>query len=187
MKKTRYIIGLFLCVVLIQIAVPISKIVRWEMTLQNGQQFRFRTAPVDPYDAFRGRYVALQIEQNIAPVTEGVKLIRNQMVYAQIEESEQGFAKFVKVTLHRPQGSAYLKAKVQYLTGDKVVLCLPFDRYYMEEKIAPAAETAYRKHSRKDVQDAYVTVRVKSGFAVLEKLYVGEKTIEEYIKDQRDI
>ena len=53
------------------------------------------------------------------------------------------------------------------------------------EKAAPAAERAYRKHSRKDSKDAYVTVRIKSGFAVLEELYVGEKPILEFIKQNR--
>ena len=39
-------------------------IARREMTLRNGVVCRFLTAPVDPYDAFRGRYVALNFAEN---------------------------------------------------------------------------------------------------------------------------
>lgn len=49
-----------LCV--IQLAVPAFMIVRREHALSMGRAFKFRTAPVDPYDAYRGRYVALNFE-----------------------------------------------------------------------------------------------------------------------------
>jgi len=183
MKKTLSILGLFSCLALIQIAMPVSMIVRREIVLCSGRQFRFRTAPVDPYDAFRGRYVALRIEEGRAPIAGGVKLIRNQKVYAHVKEDDKGFARIVSVGVVRPDGDAYIQAKVKYVRGTEVQLRLPFDRYYMDEKSAPAAEAAYRKHSRRGSKDAYVTVRVKSGFAVVEELYVNEKPILEFIKD----
>ncbi len=37
-----------------------NTIVQAERTLKTGTLYRFRTAPVDPYDAFRGRYVRLE-------------------------------------------------------------------------------------------------------------------------------
>ena len=187
MKKTPYVLILFSCLALIQIATPVSMIARREMTLRNGRQFRFRTAPVDPYDAFRGRYVALRIENGLVPVADDVKLVRNQKVYAHIKEDEEGFAKIVSVGIERPDGDAYLQARVlsRYARGNKVRLHLPFDRYYMDEKVAPAAETAYRRHSRRGRRDTYVAVRIKSGFTVIEELYVGGKPILEFIQDQQ--
>ena len=186
MKKTPYVLILFSCLALIQIATPVSMIARREMTLRNGRQFRFRTAPVDPYDAFRGRYVALRIENGLVPVAEGVKLVRNQKVYAHIKEDKEGFAKIVSVSIERPEGDAYLQARVsRYARRNKVRLHLPFNRYYMDEKDAPAAETAYRRHSRRGRRDAYIAVRIKSGFAVIEELYVGGKPILEFIQDQQ--
>ena len=55
--KSKLIIGLFLGVSFIQIITPLSMIIKRESVLKNGGQFKFKTAPVDPYDAFRGRYV----------------------------------------------------------------------------------------------------------------------------------
>lgn len=182
MKKNLYIIGLFSCLALIQIATPVSMIVRREITLRNGVQFRFRTAPVDPYDAFRGRYVALRMEQDKVAISKGLKLQRNQRVYALLREDGQGFAEIFKLEVNLPKISPYLEVDVRYVSGAHAYLRLPFDRYYMEEKAAPIAEAVYRKYSSQNKRDAYVTVRIKSGFAVLEELYVGGEPISEFIE-----
>lgn len=184
--RKKIIIGLFSCLILIQIVIPVSMIIKREAVLKNGKQFKFKTAPVDPFDAFRGRYVALRIESDSAP-NSGNKFISGQKVYAHIALDEQGFAFFSGITTKRPKGVDYLTTTTRYVyyDNDKVFLNLPFDRYYMEEKAAPAAEAAYRKHSRQGNKDAYITVRVKSGFAVLEELYVGGKPILEFIQQSQ--
>lgn len=175
--REKIIIGLFLGLVLLQIISPISMIAKRESVLKNGAQFKFKTAPVDPYDAFRGRYVALSVEANKAPKPQGVDLKYDQKVYAQISNDEQDFAKITRITTQKPQGAAYLTAKVSYFSDNEVFLRLPIDRYYMEEKAAPQAEQLYRENNRRGKQDAYVTVRIKNGFAVIEGLYIGGKRI----------
>ena len=62
------------------------------------------------------------------------------------------------------------------------MLEVPLDRYYMEETAAPRAERLYREHNRQGEQDAYVVVRVKNGFPVIESLYVGGEKIEDALK-----
>ena len=114
-----------------------------------------------------------------------------------ITEDEKGFARFSGVSVDRPKGNAYVLAEVDYvvpaLTKEPpssnewskpgVHLALPFDRYYMEESDAPAAEKAYREHSRQGGErDAYVIVRVRKGQAVIEDLYVGGMPIREFLK-----
>jgi uncharacterized membrane-anchored protein len=183
--KKELIIGLFSGLILLQVASPLAMIVKREAVLKNGAQFRFKTAPVDPYDAFRGRYVALGVDANKAPKPQGLVLHPGQKVYAQIYVDEKGFARVSQITTRKPQGSSYLTAKISYFSESEVFLNLPIDRYYMEEKAAPQAEQVYREHSRRDRQDAYVTVRIKNGFAVIEGLYVGGQRIEDIIKQKR--
>jgi len=182
----KIIIGLFSCLVLIQIVTPLSMIGKREAVLKNGKQFKFKTAPVDPFDAFRGRYVALRIESDSVPNPGNTKFDHGQKVYAHITKDRQGFATFSTVTTKRPYVADYLITTVRYAySKDKVFLDMPFDRYYMEEEAAPAAERAYRQHSRRKPKDAYITVRIKSGFAVLEELYVGGKPILEFIQQNQ--
>ncbi|MEW6182329.1 MAG: GDYXXLXY domain-containing protein [Bacillota bacterium] len=188
MKSKHLIPALFILLAIIQVAVPVKMIFDREITLKTGQRFKFHTAPVDPYDAFRGRYVAVGIESSAVPAVGVIGLKRGQKVYAHIAVDEQGFAAFSKVTARPPEGNAYVKTRVNFVidepSGTKVYFKAPFDRYYMEEKDAPAAEDAYRTYGiNPERPRAYVTVRVKNGLAVLEELYIDGKPIRQFLRE----
>ena len=180
--KKWLIIGLFSILAVLQIVVPLSMILKRESVIALGAEFKFKTAPVDPYDAFRGRYVSLRMEQGKVAIPSGLGLKYGQKVYAAIIVDAQGFAMISAVTINKPAGLPYMVAKVRYIFKNEVQLDLPIDRYYMEEKAAPAAEKLYQKHSRRDKKDAFVTVKIKDGFAIVTGLYVGGEKIEEAIK-----
>ena len=195
-------LAVFAIVAAAQLAAPAWMIGQREWVLRHGMVYKFRTAPVDPYDAFRGRYVWLRFEGNTAPWT-GTGPIPYEMtpsdvigsgpfVYATLTTGPDGFAKFSGASLTRPASGDYLYARADYywdLTAltrtpitrapDRLAITLPFDRYYMNEAAAPAAEQAYREHSNTKKHDAYATVRVWKGHAVLEGLYVGDQRIED--------
>jgi hypothetical protein len=60
---------------------------------------------------------------------------------------------------------------------------LPFNRYYMDEFEAPRAEASYRAGSGKEDSETYITVRIKSGYGVIEGLYIDNRHIREYINE----
>jgi uncharacterized membrane-anchored protein len=185
MKMSKWMPVLFTAAVIVQLAVPISQIVRYELTLRKGQIFKFKTAPVDPYAAFRGRYVALGFEQNQAPVSGGKKIVRGKPVYASIEVGADGFARFSSISFEPPEDKPYLKARLSHVDNTVARIELPFDRYYMEEHLAPAAEEAYRQHNLRGLQDAYATVRILNGIGVIETLFVAGKPITEFMREER--
>jgi uncharacterized membrane-anchored protein len=161
---------------------------RREIILTRGEQFKFRTAPVDPYDAFRGRYVALSIDKSFAPLSKGQKFRYGESVYALIGIDESGFAEITAVTDKRPEDQAYMLATVDYYGSkvDVVNLDLPIDRYYMEENAAAQAENIYREFSSRGKQDAYVSVRILNGLAVIESLFVGGQRIEDAVRQAQN-
>jgi uncharacterized membrane-anchored protein len=177
---------IFAAVALVQLGVPASMLVRRERTLATGEVYRFKTQPVDPYDAFRGRYVALgfQVNEIDLPADHGFR--RRQRAHAVLGAGDDGFAVIERLEHKRPAEGVSMPVRVRYVNGGKVNLRLPFDRYYLEESLAPEAEAAYRRHSSRTKQDAYVTVRVRSGFAVLEELYVADKPILRFLADGED-
>jgi hypothetical protein len=132
---------LFAAMALLQLAVPAGMILSRERTLAQGEAFKFRTAPVDPYDAFRGRYVSLRIENAVAAWPQAKAAAYGQTVYATIETGNDGFARFGAASLSRPKDKPYLKVQAG-VANDKggISLELPFDRFYMEETKAPTAE-----------------------------------------------
>lgn len=180
MKKR--LLALFALLVLVQLAVPAGMILRRELTLATGETFRFRTAPIDPYDPFRGRYVTLRLEAATSPAPPGESFRAGEWVYALLGEDAEGFARFTGITRSRPEGGAWLRVRVVYGGGDGTVhLKLPFDRYYAEESAAPQIERAYWRHSRRESREAWVTVRVRAGRGVLEELYLDGLPVGEYL------
>jgi hypothetical protein len=63
--------------------------------------------------------------------------------------------------------------------GEEVYVTTPFARYYVEESIAPEAERAYRGSAQ--VSNAYITVRVLDGRAVIDGLYIDDEPLEQYL------
>jgi len=197
--KGKLLFGLFVCMVVAQIATPLSMILQREIVLKDGVLLKFKTAPVDPFDAFRGRYVALRMDQNTLPVPPGRLLHRGQTVYVPISVGADGFAVLATILTHRPTGMVYLECKVGHVINEgdlggarqgfkssTVRLDLPFDRYYMEEKAAPVAERIYRRRTAGGRREAYILVRVKDGMAVIQALYVGGRPIEEAVRRETE-
>ena len=68
MKTLRIVI--FIVVAMVQFSVPASVVWKRERTLKHGRVWKFRTAPVDPIDAIRGRYVRLRFAAEEVPAEE---------------------------------------------------------------------------------------------------------------------
>lgn len=185
MSRTRLLALLFLIVALVQLALPAARIRLYEQTLREGRVFKFRTAPVDPYDAFRGRYVALRFEAGDATWSEKEPSDHGRKIFALVETGPDGFARFTSASPNRPAGGDYLEAKASYpITDQHVGVQVPFDRFYMAEKLAPKAEQVYRAHSaNRGERDAYALVRIRNGLGVIEQVFVGDKPLAEAARE----
>ncbi len=167
-----------------QLFVPASMIAGHEIVLQNGTLYRFKTAPVDPYDAFRGRFVSVRLEGLREVEAKDTAFEPGEKACAYIGVDEAGFGYITHATKRPEEPGDYLYVEIIHTYEGKLVFKDVIDRYYMPEDLAPEAERAYREHSRNgDVErrDAFVTVRVRSGKAVLEDLYVAGKPIREFL------
>lgn len=183
MKALHWVVfGLMVCA---QLAVPFLMIASREEILESGVAYKFRCGPVDPYDAFRGRYVALSFPNLQIEGWKGPSLDGSETAYALIGVDGEGFAKFTDVTVVRPTSGDYLEVTAQGGgTADSTLwITLPFDRYYMDEFQAPAAEVAYRAQSRTE-EGAHALIRVHEGTGVIEGLYFGEVPLEEFLRQE---
>ena len=185
MKKSLYLV-VFVAMVVAQLGVPASMIAKREITLSKGVVYKFRCEPVDPYDAFRGKYVRLGVMAGRDVAWSGAPLESHQGVYALLETDEDGFARAKGISLTRPESGDYVQAKVLwYQAGQATVpLAFPFDRYYMEESIAPEAERVYRQANRSGNKPTYISVRIRSGFGVIEELYIEDVPVLDYLASQ---
>ncbi len=174
MKSWRLL--LFALVGLAQLAVPASLIWKREQTLRHGSVWKFRTAPVDPVDAFRGRYIALEFEAEAQGISPPPNASYRQTVFVTLRQNPEGFAEIDQVNSSRSAGDDFIEAELRGKT-----VSLPFDKYWVTERDAPAAEAAYRAQSRRGKQNAFATVRVFRGDAALEQLYLDGLPLGEYL------
>ena len=197
MRKNLRII-LFLLVAVIQLFIPAQMILSKQLAMNIGQEFKFRVEARDPYDPFRGRYLRINVEEEAIPVDDKYDYIGGQRVFVLIDKDTEGFARIAGVSPIAPSEGVYIKTKVNYVehrfnnenssTSDQRVIhvVFPFDRYYMPETQAPLAEKVYNEKIRDTNAKVYVTVRILNGDAVLDRLFIDDETIEEFIKKHDD-
>lgn len=181
--KAKAIFFLFAVAAAVQIAVPVFQIWKYEDTLRTGQAFKFRTAPVDPYDPFRGRYVQLAFADTRAKEGWGADSSSYEMSYVTLGVDAEGFVTFEKLQTTRPETGAYLRVSAFSQT-----IVLPFDRFYMEETEAQLADRALltaRSRDGSTRSPTYALVRVKDGRGVIEDLYVDNLPIREFLKREK--
>jgi uncharacterized membrane-anchored protein len=185
----------FALVCLAQIAVPASLIVKHEQTRTSGTVWKFQTAPVDPGDPFRGRYVqlAFAVDRAAVPLANpGDYAQYNQRMYAELAAGPDGFARLVRLHERRPAGVDYIDVFVQQMFVEAQrepgrenepqgppanYVRVPFDRYYLPEARAPEVEREYWEASRKAQANTWAEVRVRDGHAVLVNLVLDGKPV----------
>jgi len=185
MSKRNLVLAGFVAVVLAQLAVPAWMIVERELTLREGQVFKFRTQPVDPADPFRGRYVWLRLEPDTITVPDRAVWSYNQKAFALLGADTNGFAIVKRLERIRPAEEPSLPVRVRWVdgTGEAHIEWTGLDRFYMTEGKAPAAEAAYRAHSVRTNQACHISVRVRSSVGVIENLYIENRTIQDWLRE----
>lgn len=185
-KKIRWIA--FILVVLAQLFVPAQMIWESERVIDEGTAFKFKTAPVDPNDPFRGKYITLNYSDNSIEVEEDADWKNGEPVYAIFYEDAEGFAQIKAVSREKPKDEInYLKTRVRYISiqegqPDKLLIDYPFNRFYMEESKAYDEEQEYRMSETDTSSTTYALVYVKKGRAVLKDVLIDGVSIQEIVK-----
>lgn len=186
MNYKKIVFICFCLMVLLQLWTPAAMIWNQEAVLKTGKAFKFRSAPVDPNDPFRGKYINLSFNENSFKINDTALLQSGENIYVQLGSDNAGFAKIISVQSARPNSSIdFIKAKVNYFVNDstrQVFIEWPFTRFYMEETKAYDAEKVYIKSTADSSSITYALVKVKSGEAVLENVFINNKPIASYIK-----
>ena len=180
--KAKLSLLLFTVLIPIQLLIPASMILEQETVLHKGKEYKLRSQPIDPYDAFRGRYVRLGFDTTTIAVPENHRKRNTQKAYAFLDTDDQGFSFIKEIVFDTPTGTDYLRVRIGTIRNGKATVIWPFERYYMEESKAPEAEKLYR--SRNDESEAYITVRIYKGTGVIAGLYIDDMRIEERINQK---
>lgn len=187
MNRQHWIGFGFVLVVAAQLAVPAVMIARHERTLGEGRVFKFRTRPVDPADAFRGRYVWVGLEPGSVKMANAAQWSKPRVkAFAVLESGPDGYATIKSLEKSPPRDLPFVAVRTTWCdtrTGEVHLQWPGLDRYYMTEKKAPDAERAYWDHNRDGNRACHVTVRVLEGNAVIEDLFIDGKRIRAWLSE----
>ncbi|MCY1635645.1 GDYXXLXY domain-containing protein [Marinifilum sp. D737] len=194
MMHKKIIFPIFIVIALIQLSIPVKSIYDQEQILSHGKEFKFQTAPVDPNDPFRGKYIALRFKENAIRVSSYEDWAKGQDVFVVITENKEGFASPLRALLKEPTNEKhYLTAKIQNVKTNKdqfnhiidkeITIQYPFNRYYMEETKAKAAEDLYRKSTTDSKTSTYALVNLKNGKATLKDVMINDTSIKDAVND----
>lgn len=181
---------LFVIVAFVQLAVAGGAIYTSELALRTGQAYRFRIQPVDPVDAFRGRYVAIRFAADRAPVSDDFEVRHGKYVFVPIEIDSDGYAVLGRAKLEPPPRGAYLRLRAGVVSLDDegrrhVWVSMPFGRFYMDEDLAPEAERAVWGGPQ-GRREASVNVRIRNGVGVIEELYIDDLPIHDWLAEHAE-
>ena len=174
----------FILMILGQWYVPGKMIRDRERILSQGTVHRFRTAPVDPVDIFRGKYIDLNFEGNMVPVEDAHEWEQGEEVYGLLSEDTAGFTVIHSLQKVAPKSQEeYLKLTVNYVPDygrNEIQVNFPFERLYMEESKAYQAELSYLKsHQDDSTSTAYALVSILEGEAVIRDVMIDDVPIRE--------
>lgn len=176
----------FAGMIILQLAVPAFMIVKYETTVVSGKEFRFRTAPIDPEDPFRGKYITLSYEATSFLSNATDMFSENQEVFVSLQNDSLNFVKISNISSEEPSGADFVTGVVSYIDGEpsgKINISYSFNRFYMEETRAPRAEQVFGNATRERKEDTYALVSVYKGKAVVKDVFIGEVSIKELAKE----
>ncbi len=192
MKKRTLLFLAFLAMVLVQLYVPAQMIWGREEILNTGREYKFRTAPIDPNDPFRGKYIILRYQQNSVVVPIENPWQHGQDIYVLLKKTDpNGYVRITGISKEEPKNpeSAYVKAKVDYINTQTpeagkstVFIAYPFDRFYLEESLAEEAEATYVETQEDSTQVAFAVVKIRKGEAVLQDVMIDSVSITDMVK-----
>ena len=163
------------------LAFPLITVWNQQSTFEQGSIYKFKCAPVDPNDIFRGKYVQLAFE-NTSIDQSNIQIDTDEPVYGLIERDQYGYA-FVSAIANAPfENQPFLKLQNVRTNGDLIRFEYPFDRLYMNEKKAPKAEELFRDRLQNDVDKVYARVYISEGRYLLDDVFVNDMTLKELIE-----
>ncbi|WP_298364333.1 GDYXXLXY domain-containing protein [uncultured Lutibacter sp.] len=189
MKTKKIVLILFIAVVIAQLFVPAKMILNNEDILNTGKIYKFKTAPIDPSDPFRGKYINLNFEENRFNYKKENNWVRNEDIFVVINTNKDGFATITNVVKEKPLNNNvdFIEAKVQYIYTNEndthITIKYPFDRFYMEESKAKNAEDAYREYLKDKNNITYALVAIKNGQTVLKDVFINEKNMKTIVEE----
>ena len=162
---------------------PLAGVWQHERVLAHGVPLRIRCSAPDPYDPLRGRFLTVRPEQDRAAAPAGMS--GTGPIWATLEAGADGLARIASLSIEPISGPNVIRlvARTSGMTDGtpSVSLTWPFDRFYLNERLAPGADALVAERVR-DGQKPVAEIRLLDGRAVLTDVFIDGVPIREVVK-----
>jgi hypothetical protein len=181
-KHKIIILPAFLLMVAAQLYVPLQLVLSSENILEEGTDYKFRTASVYPLTPVQGSYILLTYYDNIIKVDTADRWASNEEIYVVLKTDHAGFASIDFVSRELPDpGFDFVKAYVDYVIDDSTSTSLsiryPFNRFYLEAPSKNDEKQLYPIYASDSTAVTYALVTVKDGEAIVKDVIANEVSI----------
>lgn len=182
MLKDKRVIWILLALMMaVQLYIPASMIWGKERIIEEGELMKFRIAPIDPNDPFRGKFIILSYLENTVENEAEEYWEYGEKAFAILREDSFGYAYPIGLQREKPANGYFVKVSVMSSSNESVWIEYPFNKYFMEESKAPLAEKLYFEAIMDGDIDIYALVYINDGEAVLEDVQIDGISIEELV------
>jgi hypothetical protein len=178
---------------LAQWLVPLVGVWQHERIIARGVAVRFECGAPDPYDPFRGRFLAVRPAETMVLAPEGMPNRADGAdrvmvpVWATLVADEHGLSHIQTLSLEPVSGPTVIRlgARLSVETdGAKMVMISwPLDRFYLNERLAPDADRLVAERLGRG-KPPVAEIRLLDGQAVLTDILLYGVSIRETVKQQ---
>lgn len=164
---------------------PLTGVWQHERVIARGVPVRIRCTAPDPFDALRGRYLAVRPEQGRMPKPEGMAERGAVPVWATLVADGDGLSRIESLSLEPVSGATVVRLTATRQRWDQdrdtVLVEWPFDRFYLNERLAPGADALLAERFREGDRPV-AEVRILDGRAVLTDVLVDGVSVRDVVK-----
>lgn len=176
---------------------PVRKVLAFERPAVPPTEIRFRVKGYDPYDPMRGHYLRLDtvvsFELSREECGRQKKLFAGRKTaFAAVGPGKDGMTEVTALLPAAPAGKSFVKVRTFGFNtgcGKQKSYCwvqLPFDRYYLNEKLAGDAEDLLRNATRSSKHSAVLIVNLYAdGRYAVRDLLIDGKPLREHLVPKR--
>lgn len=183
----RPAVALFAVAAVIQWLLPLTGVWQHERVIRHGAAVRVRCTAPDPFDPLRGRYLTVRPEDATLPKPDDLPTDRPVPVWATLAANAAGLSTIESISLVPVGGPTVVKLSARVLTRDPdhptVIVQWPVQRYYLNERLAPAADALVAERLRADSRPV-AELRILDGRWVLTDVLLDGVPIREIVKSR---
>lgn len=172
---------------------PVREVLAFERPKVKPVEMRFRVGAYDPYDPMRGHYLKLRVQQRVFLSREECRKAKSlhrdsrRKLFAVLEPGKGGLATVTAVCAAPPAGKAFVRTEYVWFNDRAEKPCcsvdLPFNRYFINEKLAADAEGLLRNITRDKKHSAVLVVNIYAdGRYAVKDLLVDGKPLMTYLR-----